>query len=898
MLEKVYKPGDIENKWSEAWSDAGVFTADDASDAPGYSIILPPPNVTGMLTVGHALGTTVQDILCRWKRISGNEVLWLSGTDHAGIATQNVVERSLAEKGTTRVELGREKFLEECWSWKEKYHGRIVGQLGRLGASLDWSREAFTLDPGVSKAVREIFVRLHEKGLIYRGRYIVNWCPNCGTAISDEEVEFREEDSKLWYIAYPFADGSGEVVVGTTRPETMLGDVAVAMSPEHEKAKELEGKMVRLPLTGREIPIILDEAVDPEFGTGFLKVTPAHDATDFEIGLRHGFDPFVVIDSSGVMNDKAGPYAGLDIFEARDRVLDELKKQGLLKEIEDYRHAVGHHDRCGKVIEPYVSKQWFLKMDSLAAPAIDVVRKGETVFYPERWKNIYLSWMENIRDWCISRQLWWGHRIPVWYCDACGIEIVSRDDPPECTGCGSKEIRQDDDVLDTWFSSWLWTFSPMGWPDETADLKKFHPTDVLVTGGDIIFFWVARMVMASLEFRGEIPFSDVYITGIVRDTQGRKMSKSLGNSPDMVDIIDTHGADAFRFSLMMLSPPGQDLLFDEKKVDVGKHFANKIWNAARFVLSQEEGETLFGQEETGGESHRLTGLFEILYGERPSGSFEAGWEDEWIASRLAARMEEYSAALDSYRFDEASKTIYEFFWHEFCDWYLEFSKPALRGGGERARGAALTARTVLGASMLMLHPIMPFISEEIWSMLSPEPSLLAGFSFKGMPAGMRDTVLDADVSLMMEIVTATRNLRQSFNMPHTQKVTVVINTEEGKGLSASIGRFESQIMLMAGISELTVADGAAKPAGSAAAGLSRLEIYLPLGGIVDIGAEKERLGKEIEKLALECGKIGKRLEDEKFIQRAPADVVDREKERFGEMEDRRKRLERILEDLG
>jgi valyl-tRNA synthetase len=898
MLEKVYNPDDIEKKWSDAWAGAEVFSADSAASAPGYCIILPPPNVTGMLTVGHALGTTVQDILCRWKRITGNEVLWLSGTDHAGIATQNVVERSLAAKGTSRTELGREKFLEECWSWKEKYHGRIIEQLGRLGASLDWSREVFTLDPGVSRAVREIFVRLHEKGLIYRGRYIVNWCPHCGTAISDEEVEFREEDSKLWYIAYPFADGSGEVVVGTTRPETMLGDVAVAMSPEHERAKELEGRMVRLPLTDREIPVILDEAVDPEFGTGFLKVTPAHDATDFEIGLRHGLDPFVVIDSRGMMNERAGSYGGMDIFSARKAVLDELKKQELLRKIEDYRHSVGHHDRCGNVIEPYVSKQWFLRMESLATPAIEAVNKGETVFFPERWKNIYLSWMENIRDWCISRQLWWGHRIPVWYCDACGIEIISREDPAECTGCGSREIRQDDDVLDTWFSSWLWTFSPMGWPEETADLEKFHPTDVLVTGGDIIFFWVARMIMASIEFRGEIPFSDVYITGIVRDGQGRKMSKSLGNSPDMIDIIDRYGADAFRFSLMMLSPPGQDLLFDEKKVEVGKHFANKIWNAARFVLSQEEGKDLFGADGPGSEPHCMTDLFEILYGEQPSGSFETGWEDEWIASRLAAGMEEFSRALDSYRFDEASKTIYEFFWHEFCDWYLEFSKPALRGGGDRGRGAAMTARTVLGASMVMLHPIMPFISEEIWSMLSTEPPLLAGFSFGGMPDGLRDEVLDRDVSLMREIITAIRNLRQSFNIPYQQKVKVVINTEEGKGLSESIGRFEGQITGIAGIGELTVADGAEKPEGSVAAGLSHLEIYLPLGGIVDLGAERERLGKEIEKLSAECAKIGKRLEDSKFTQRAPADVVERERERFGEMEDRRKRLEGILEDIG
>jgi valyl-tRNA synthetase len=897
MLEKVYKPGEIEKKWSEAWAEARVFTADASSVKEGYCIILPPPNVTGMLTVGHALGTTVQDILCRWNRLRGREVLWLSGTDHAGIATQNVVERSLLMHGTSRAELGREKFLEECWKWKEKYHGRIVEQLERLGASLDWSREAFTLDPDLSMAVREVFVRLYEKGLIYRGRYIVNWCPSCETAISDEEVEFREEDSKLWYISYPFTDGGGEIIVGTTRPETMLGDVAVAMSPLHEKASELAGRLVKLPLTDREIPIILDDAVDPQFGTGFLKVTPAHDSTDFEIGLRHGLEPFVVIDAKGKMNKRAGNYSGMDIFEARRAVLVKLEEDGLLRDTEDYRHSVGHHDRCGSIIEPYVSMQWFLKMESLAEPAVAVVKNGDTTFYPVRWKNIYLSWMENIRDWCISRQLWWGHRIPVWYCDGCGEEIVAREDPAECPKCGSGGIRQDEDVLDTWFSSWLWTFSPMGWPAQSADLEKFHPTDVLVTAGDIIFFWVARMIMASLEFVEEIPFSDVYITGIVRDGQGRKMSKSLGNSPDMIDIIAVHGADAFRFSLMMLSPPGQDLLFDEKKVDVGKHFANKIWNAARFVLSQEMGRDLFVGGVVEHERPLIADMFEVVYGMQPAGSIETGWEDEWIASRLASRMKEYSEAIDSYRFDEASKTVYEFFWHEFCDWYLELAKPALRDGGDRGRGAALTARTLLGASMVMLHPIMPFISEEIWSMLSPDPPLLAGFHFKGIPEGMRDPRLEKDVSLMIEIVTAIRNLRQSFNIPYGRDVSVVINTGEGKGLPGIIGKFKSQIRGMAQVGDLEVADGAAKPPGSAAAGLSHLEIYMPLEGLVDLGAEKDRLEKEIAKLSSESSKIGRRLEDGKFIERAPADVIDREKVRFAEMEDRRKRLEKILEDL-
>ena len=897
MLEKVFSPREIEKKWSSVWEERRLFEADAESPDPAYCIVLPPPNVTGMLTVGHALGTTVQDILCRWKRLSGFEVLWLPGTDHAGIATQNVVERALAEKGLSREELGRDRFIEECWRWKEKYHGRIVEQLSRLGASLDWNRETFTLDEGVSRAVREVFVRLYDKGLIYRGEYIVNWCPRCRTAISDEEVEFVEKDSSLFYIAYPFADREGEIVVGTTRPETMLGDVAVAMSPQHERASELEGARVRLPLTGREIPVILDSAVDPEFGTGFLKVTPAHDPVDFEIGRRHRLEPFQVIDSSARMNGNAGRFAGLGVDEARGKVLEELKEQGLLRKIEDYRHSVGHHDRCSTVIEPFVSKQWFLKMESLAAPALDVVKRGELEFFPERWKNIYLSWMEDIRDWCISRQLWWGHRIPVWYCRGCEETTVAREEPERCPSCGG-EVVQDEDVLDTWFSSWLWTFSPMGWPGKTADLEKFHPTDVLVTGGDIIFFWVARMIMASLEFMGETPFDDVYITGIVRDAGGRKMSKSLGNSPDMIDIIERSGADAFRFSLMMLSPPGQDLLFDGKKVDVGRHFANKVWNAARFVLSREEAEDeLFRGDGLCSEPNAVTGLFERLFAAPPSCELEFGWEDRWIASRLAERFERYASALDGFRFDEASRTLYDFFWHEYCDWYLEFSKPALREGGERGAGAALTARTVLGASLVMMHPIMPFISEEIWAMLSPDPPALAGFRFRGLPAGIRDAGLDEDVGMLQEIVTNIRNLRQSFGIPHNREVEAVINCQRGSGLPDRLEKFAGMIRGLASVDSLTVAEGAAKPPGSAAAGLAHMEIYVPLEGVVDVDEERRRLGGDIEKLTLECGKIEKRLEDGKFLERAPGDVIERERERLAEMSDRRRRLVKILEDL-
>jgi valyl-tRNA synthetase len=924
-LEKAYSPNDIEAKWSAAWKGRKAFRPDaDSRDAP-FTIILPPPNITGSLTVGHALGTTVQDVLCRWNRLRGFNVLWLPGTDHAGIATQKVVERALLERGITKEELGRDAFLEECWRWKDTYHDRIVEQLERLGASLDWSREAFTLDPGVSRAVREVFVRLYEKGLIYRDRYIVNWCPSCGTAISDEEVDFVDTHGKLYYIAYPFADGGGEIVVGTTRPETMLGDVAVAMSPEDERAGKLADTLLELPLTGRRIPIIVDEAVDPAFGTGFLKVTPGHDATDFLIGLRHRFAPVIVIDRSGTMSEAAGRFAGLDRFEARTAVLAALRELGLLRKIEDYDHAVGHHDRCGTVIEPSVSLQWFLRMKPLAGPGIEAVERGAILFTPERWGNIYLSWMKNIRDWCISRQLWWGHRIPVWYCGECEETIAAVETPTHCTRCGSTKLTQEEDVLDTWFSSWLWTFSPLGWPESTKDLETFHPTDVLVTAGDIIFFWVARMIMASIEFMREIPFTTVYVTGIVRDVKGRKMSKSLGNSPDPIDIIDRSGADAFRFTLMMLSPPGQDIMFDESKVEVGKHFANKVWNASRLVLGRSldpetnpaAGPAVVSKESGPGSAlHRSPAdnreggaatvpddrepaaeLYRSVFGSLPPGAASFGWEDRWIVSRLSRRVAELEQQIDSYRFDEASRTLYDFFWHEFCDWYLELSKVAAREGASRARGVSLTARSVLGASMNLLHPFMPFITEEIWSLLSSERSQLASRRFAGMSGGWTDAALEDSVEFFREVVATIRNLRQTFNIPPGKRVAAVINCREGRLLPSRLEPFRESIRALAKVDELTISEGEAKPRGSAAAGLAAAEIYLPLAGIVDIEAERNRLSRDLEKITRESDKILTRLKDERFLERAPSDVVEQERSRYNEMADRKERIAGILEDL-
>jgi valyl-tRNA synthetase len=684
----------------------------------------------------------------------------------------------------------------------------------------------------------------------------------------------------------------------------MLGDVAVAMNPGDTRAEALAGKMLELPLTGRTIPVIFDEAVDPAFGTGCLKVTPGHDATDFFIGLRHKLDPVVVIDRAGKMNAEAGRFAGLDRSEARKQVLAALEEQGLLRKIDDYEHSIGHHDRCGTAIEPYISRQWFLRMNTLAAPGLEAAKRGEVSFTPERWGNIYLSWMENIRDWCISRQLWWGHRIPVWYCGDCEETIVAVDEPASCPKCSGTKLAQDEDVLDTWFSSWLWTFSPMGWPEETKDLETFHPTSVLVTGGDIIFFWVARMIMASLEFMGEVPFSTVYITGIVRDVKGRKMSKSLGNSPDPIDIIGRAGADAFRFTLMMLSPPGQDIMFDESKVDVGKHFANKIWNAARFVLGQEVD---VGCADTGGsdaalpsapERENSAALYESIVGSAAGVDAVYGWEDRWIVSRLARRAGELDGHIDTYRFDEASRTLYDFLWHEYCDWYLELSKAAARQGGARARGAAVTARAVLGASMILLHPTMPYITEEIWSMLAPRRGALAGHRFLGVPGRCLDDELEADVAFFMEVVSAIRNLRQSFNIPPGKLVSAVVNCEKGRGISARLDRFRHQIGLLAKLDDLVVADGAAKPAGSVAAGLSSIEIYLPLRGVVDIEAEKRRLGRDLEKITRECEKVELRLKDARFVEKAPSDVVEQERNRYNEMFDKKRRIARILEDLG
>jgi valyl-tRNA synthetase len=775
-MEKHFDPAAARARWNREWDARGIFSPDDHSDREPFVIMLPPPNVTGVLHVGHILGDTVQDQLIRWKKMSGFEALWIPGTDHAGIATQKVVEAGLAKEGKSRFDMTREEFLAHAWTWKEHHHARIAEQMKQLGCAFDWSREAFTLDEARSRAVREVFVRLYEKGLIYRGDYIVNWCPSCQTAISDEEVQYDERDGKLWWIRYP--SEHGEVIVATTRPETMLGDTAVAVSPDDNKKAALVGKTATLPIVGREIPIVADDVVDKEFGSGFVKVTPAHDPNDFGIGKRHDLPTVVVIDRAGKMTREAGDtFAGLDRFEARRKVVERLEQDGLLVKVEPHRHAVGTHDRCGAVIEPLLSRQWFVKMEPLAKPAIEVVEKDAITFYPPRWRNVYMSWMTNIRDWCVSRQLWWGHRIPVWYCDDCEHFTVSREDPAACGGCGGKNIHQDEDVLDTWFSSWLWTFSPMGWPDENApDLKRYHPTSVLVTGSEIIFFWVARMIMASLEFMGEVPFRHVFLTGIVRDGQGRKMSKSLGNSPDPLDIIDTWGTDAFRFTLSMLSPPGKDVFFEEEKLEIGRHFTNKMWQASRLVMSAVEKESvpIFGDGEPG--ESPFARAWHGAFGSSLSFEPELAWEDRWILSALSRCAADTNRCFDEWRLNDAAGRLYDFFWHDFCDWYLELAKVRLYGEGDRRTVLAVLLH-VLGESIRMLHPMMPYVTEEIWSVLPMAKGLLLESRYPDAGVAPADAHAEAQMTLLRDVVTSVRNVRATYNVAPSARVPVRVRAD-------------------------------------------------------------------------------------------------------------------------
>ncbi len=892
MMEKHFDPAGARARWNREWEARGVFPPDDHSGRDPFVIILPPPNVTGVLHVGHILGDTVQDQLIRWKRMSGYNTLWIPGTDHAGIATQKVVEAALLKEGKSRADMSREEFLEHAWKWKEHHHARIVEQMKQLGCAFDWTREAFTLDEPRSRAVREVFVRLYEKGLIYRGDYIVNWCPSCQTAISDEEVQYDERDSHLWWIRYP--SDAGEVVVATTRPETMLGDTAVAVSPEDRGKKKLVGKTATLPIVGRALPIVADAVVDKEFGSGFVKVTPAHDPNDFAIAQRHDLPAVVVIDRAGKMTREAGDdFAGLDRFEARKRVVARLETEGLLVKVEPYRHSVGTHDRCGTVIEPLFSRQWFVKMQPLAEPAVRVVENDEITFYPPRWRNVYMSWMTNIRDWCVSRQLWWGHRIPVWYCDDCAHFTVVREDPSSCGGCGGSNIHQDEDVLDTWFSSWLWTFSPMGWPDENApDLKRYHPTSVLVTGSEIIFFWVARMIMASLEFMGEVPFRHVFLTGIVRDGQGRKMSKSLGNSPDPLDIIDKWGTDAFRFTLSMLSPPGKDVFFDEDKLEIGRNFTNKVWQASRLVMSAVEKETqpLSGAGDAGDDVFSRT--WHGVHGSSLAFTPDLAWEDRWILSALARCSLDTNRACEEWRLNDAAARIYDFFWHDFCDWYLELAKVRLYGEGD-SRTVLAVMLHVLGESLKLMHPLMPYITEEIWSALPMSSGLLLENRYPCGDESDVDAEAEARMTLLRDIVTSVRNIRAAYNVAPAARIPVRVHAPGDR--AALIMEAMDGILRLAGVASLEAGPGVTKEKGDAATPIGDIEVVVPLRGVVDFDAERARLERERGKAEADLKAVNAKLGNESFVAKAKPEVVEREREKRTRLETE---LARLQESIG
>ncbi|MBP6874837.1 MAG: valine--tRNA ligase [Candidatus Eisenbacteria bacterium] len=872
-MAKAYDPSAFERRWYEHWEKEGRFRPVPRPGNERFVIVIPPPNVTGLLTIGHVLNNTIQDVLIRWARMRGLEALWLPGMDHAGIATQNVVKQALRARGIEMRDLGREKFVAEVWKWKENYGGKIIEQLRLLGASCDWSRERFTLDEGLSRAVEEVFKRLYRKGLIYRGEYLINWCIGCQTAVADDEVEHQDVDTHFWHIKYPVKGSEQGIVVATTRPETMLGDTAVAIHPGDPRYAAIKDRTLILPLAGREIPIIEDEYVDPEFGTGALKITPGHDPNDFEIGKRHGLPIISVIGLDGKMNENAGAFAGMERFAARQAVVEALKKEGLLVKTEPFRHAVGHCYRCKTMIEPTISRQWFVRMQPLAEPAIAAARNGDLRFLPHRWEKTYLHWLENVRDWCISRQLWWGHRIPVWYCERCGRMVLTGEHEQACPQCGAQSWRQDEDVLDTWFSSWLWPFSTLGWPNETDDLARYYPATVLVTAPDIIFFWVARMVMAGYEFLGKCPFRDVYLHGVVRDEQGRKMSKSLGNSPDPIDLINEFGADALRFTMLMLTPTGNDILFGKKKVEVGRDFANKLWNAGRFIL------------------------FNLRDGEVEPGLPEAlAPEDRWILSRLNQVIVDADRWLGEYRFTDVAHLLYDFTWKEFCAWYLEIAKVRIQKGApaeaDRARRVLIwTYRRILA----LLHPLMPFITEEIHAHLpASEGELILG-PWPESDAARVDRQAEAELAFFQEIVTAVRNLRSEMNVPPARFVPVGMRvTEEA---AAVLRRLEMPLKALARIEELTMAPDYAKPRHAVSAVAGPAEVFVLLEGVIDLDGERRRLMKELARLQGVQESSRRKLANLDFLERAKPEVVEAERAKLAQMEQTRAKVEAALHAL-
>jgi valyl-tRNA synthetase len=871
---KVYDPHRVEDKWYTFWEKQNLFRPDENSSRPPFSIVIPPPNVTGSLHMGHALNNTLQDVLARYKRMDGFNVLWLPGTDHAGIATQNVVEKQLAEEGTDRHQLGREAFIQRVWKWKEQFGGHIIKQLKKLGSSCDWSRERFTMDEGLSQAVREVFVRLYREGLIYRGDYIINWCPRCRTALSDLEVEHEEDRGNLYYIRYPL-DGTQETLtVATTRPETMLGDTALAVNPEDERYRNFVGQTVILPLMNRKIPVIGDGYVTLDFGTGVLKVTPGHDPNDFEIGRRHNLEVVKVIDEAGNMSAEAGKYSGLDRFQARERVIEDLRELNLLQKIEPFPHSVGHCYRCKTVIEPLVSKQWFVKVKPLAERAIAAVVKGETRIIPQVWENTYFEWMNNIRDWCISRQIWWGHRIPAWFCDSCNEVIVSIDPVTRCPGCGGASVRQETDVLDTWFSSALWPFSTLGWPKMTKDLEVFYPTSVLVTGFDILFFWVARMLMMGLKFRGDVPFRDVYIHALVRDAEGQKMSKSRGNVIDPLEVIEKFGTDAFRFTLAAFAAQGRDIRLSEDRISGNRNFANKIWNASRFTLTNLQG---YDPKE-------------------PAGKAELTLADQWILSRVNRTAAAVREGLDGYKFNEAASAVYQFLWHEFCDWYIELIKPALyqdRDPGRKWAAQDVLAR-VLDTSLRLLHPFMPFITEEIWQTLPGNEGSIMVAEFPRVRENEVFPREEARMELIMKVVGAVRNLRSEMEISPAKKVEAILYCQNPETLQA-LRENRTYVENLARTETIAFQSEGPKPKASATSIVGEVEVFLPLKGLIDLDEEERRLQKDLTKASDELSRAQRKLQNPDFVGRARPEAVEKEREKAKTLAEKEAKLRESME---
>ena len=867
-LAKTYDPKGLEDRLYQKWLDKGYFHATVNPNKKPFTIMMPPPNVTGQLHMGHALDNTMQDILCRFKRMEGYEVLWQPGTDHAAIATEVKVTNMLKEQGIDKDEIGREKFLEHCWEWKKEYGGRINSQLRKIGSSADWERERFTMDEGCSKAVEEVFCRLYEKGWIYKGSRIINWCPVCQTSISDAEVEYQEQAGHFWHINYPVVGEEGRFVeIATTRPETLLGDTAVAVNPEDERYTDIVGKMLKLPLTDREIPVIADAYVDKEFGTGCVKITPAHDPNDFEVGKRHNLPEINIMNDDATINELGGKYAGMDRYEARKAMVADLDALGLLVKVVPHTHSVGTHDRCKTTVEPMIKPQWFVKMQEMAKPAIEALKKNELNFVPDRFDKIYLHWLENIRDWCISRQLWWGHRIPAYYCDECGEVVVAKEMPKVCPKCGCTHFKQDEDTLDTWFSSALWPFSTLGWPDKTEDFDYFYPTDVLVTGYDIIFFWVIRMVFSAIEQTGKVPFHHVLIHGLVRDSQGRKMSKSLGNGIDPLEIIDQYGADALRLTLITGNAPGNDMRFYMERVEASRNFANKVWNASRFIMMNLEKAE--------------------VPGEMPKDQLTAA--DKWILSKVNTLAKEVTENMDKYELGIAVQKVYDFIWEEFCDWYIEMVKPRLYNDGDTTKSAALwTLKTVLVNALKLLHPYMPFITEEIFCTLQSEEESIMISKWPEFTKEWHFVEDEAAVEMIKEAVRGIRNVRTGMNVPPSKKAKVFVvsesenvrNTfENGKVFFATLGS----------ASEVTVqADRSGIDEDAVSAVLPEAVIYMPFAELVDIDKEIERLQKEEQRLTKELARVNGMLSNERFMSKAPESKVAEERaklEKYSQMMD-------------